>query len=158
MAARIVIRTCRREHMLHWSPVSYRIQYKNMLWTFKSLNGLAPSYLTDLLKPYQLPDSCAQLLSTSCPCMQHITPLLVTGLSRTLHQSYGMICHLLWGPAHSWKLLNTSEDSSVCMQAYLFAHANISTCFRFDIKSLFYNVMSCLVLQAAVVDGALYYY
>ena len=37
---------------LHWLPVRFRIIYKILLLTYKSLNGLAPSYLTDLLEVY----------------------------------------------------------------------------------------------------------
>ena len=37
---------------LHWLPVNFRIDFKVILFTFKSLNGLAPPYLSDLLKPY----------------------------------------------------------------------------------------------------------
>ena len=39
------------EHLkkLHWLKVNERIQYKILLLTFKCLNGLAPSYLSDLL-------------------------------------------------------------------------------------------------------------
>ena len=38
---------------LHWLPVRYRIDYKILLITFKSLNGIAPTYLTDLMDRYQ---------------------------------------------------------------------------------------------------------
>ena len=34
---------------LHWLPVHLRIHYKIILLTFKTLNGLAPSYLFDIL-------------------------------------------------------------------------------------------------------------
>mgnify|MGYP001244283639 CR=1 FL=1 len=34
---------------LHWLPVEQRIQYKILLLTFKAVNGLAPTYLSDLL-------------------------------------------------------------------------------------------------------------
>ena len=34
---------------LHWLPVRYRIEFKVLLITFKVLNGLAPSYLTQLV-------------------------------------------------------------------------------------------------------------
>ena len=59
VAARIVTRTRRHEHItpvlhsLHQLPVSYRIQYKVLLLTFKALNGQPPSYLTESLQPYQ---------------------------------------------------------------------------------------------------------
>ncbi len=39
---------------LHWLPVQYRIEYKILLFVYKSLNNLAPFYLTDLLHPYTL--------------------------------------------------------------------------------------------------------
>ena len=38
--------------MLHWLPVRYRIEYKVGLLVFKCLNSLAPSYLSNLLRPY----------------------------------------------------------------------------------------------------------
>jgi hypothetical protein len=37
---------------LHWLPVSHRILFKVGLLTYKALHGLAPVYLTELLKPY----------------------------------------------------------------------------------------------------------
>ena len=45
---------------LHWLPVRARIQYKILLLTFKSLNGLAPSYLRDLLT-IQVPQRSTRL-------------------------------------------------------------------------------------------------
>lgn len=37
---------------LHWLPINFRIDFKILLLVFKSLNDLAPSYLSDLLHPY----------------------------------------------------------------------------------------------------------
>ena len=37
---------------LHWLPVEQRINFKVLLFTYKIVNGLAPSYLNDLLVPY----------------------------------------------------------------------------------------------------------
>ncbi len=57
-AARVLTYTKRSAHItpilfnLHWLPVSSRIIYKILLLTFKSLHGLAPTYLSDLLSPY----------------------------------------------------------------------------------------------------------
>ena len=54
-AARVVTHTRKYEHItpvligLHWLPVSYRITFKILLLTYKALNNLAPSYLSDLL-------------------------------------------------------------------------------------------------------------
>ena len=54
-AARLVSNTRRFEHItpvlreLHWLPVSFRITFKILLLTFKSLHGLSPVYLHDLI-------------------------------------------------------------------------------------------------------------
>ena len=37
---------------LHWLPVEKRIIFKILLMTYKTLNGLAPSYLTTIITPY----------------------------------------------------------------------------------------------------------
>ena len=37
---------------LHWLPVEQRIIFKILLMTFKCLNGIAPSYLSDLVTRY----------------------------------------------------------------------------------------------------------
>ena len=50
--------TRRRDHIspvlssLHWLPVRFRINFKILLFVFKARHGLAPSYISDLLKPY----------------------------------------------------------------------------------------------------------
>ncbi|XP_028454707.1 uncharacterized protein LOC114569086, partial [Perca flavescens] len=57
-AARVLTRTKKRDHVspvlasLHWLPVESRIEFKILLLTYKALNGLAPSYLEELLIPY----------------------------------------------------------------------------------------------------------
>lgn len=74
-AARLLTYTRSRDHItpvlqnLHWLPITYRIQFKILLLTFKSLNSLAPPYLTDLLHHYTpsraLRSSAGNLLSLS---------------------------------------------------------------------------------------------
>ena len=39
-------------YKLHWLPVKYRINYKIILMTYLTLNGLAPKYLRALLQVY----------------------------------------------------------------------------------------------------------
>lgn len=57
-AARLVVKCGWREHItpilqhLHWLPVRQRIAYKVNVLTYRSLHGLAPPYLSDLIKPY----------------------------------------------------------------------------------------------------------
>ena len=57
-AARVLTRTRKYDHIspilatLHWLPVAFRIDFKILLFVFKSRNDLAPSYISDLLSPY----------------------------------------------------------------------------------------------------------
>ncbi|MCH1596002.1 MAG: reverse transcriptase family protein [Flavobacteriaceae bacterium] len=60
-AARIVALTKYDEHItpvlkdLHWLPVSSRIKFKLSLLVYKCLHNEAPSYLCDLISPYEPP-------------------------------------------------------------------------------------------------------
>ena len=53
-AVRIVTFTKKYEHItpsltdLHWLPVEYRIIYKTLLLVYKAINGLSPSYKSNL--------------------------------------------------------------------------------------------------------------
>ena len=54
-AAHLLTNTNRRVHItpvlnsLHWLPVLYRIDFKLVMFVFKALNSLTPSYLSELL-------------------------------------------------------------------------------------------------------------
>ena len=37
-------------YRLHWLPINYRIKFKILLFVYKALNGIAPSYISDLLE------------------------------------------------------------------------------------------------------------
>ncbi len=65
-AARILTRTRKYEHItspvlhwlpvlrsLHWLPVTFRIDFKVLLLVYKSLNGLGPKYMADMLTEYK---------------------------------------------------------------------------------------------------------
>ena len=58
-AARIVAKLKKYDHIsptlqsLHWLPVKYRIEFKTLLLTYRILNDSAPSYLKNLISPYQ---------------------------------------------------------------------------------------------------------
>ncbi len=57
-AARILTGTRIGSHItpvlesLHWLPVRFRVDFKILMLAFKTLHGLAPHYLTELLHPY----------------------------------------------------------------------------------------------------------
>ena len=70
-AARIVTRTSKCNHItpvlksLHWLPVKQRTEFKILLLVYKSLNGLAPPYISDLIYFYD-PVRC---LRSSSKCL-----------------------------------------------------------------------------------------
>ena len=74
-AARIVTFTMKYEHItpslidLHWLPVEYRIIYKILLLVYKAINGLSPSYISNLLSfcssSYSLRSCSNKLLQVS---------------------------------------------------------------------------------------------
>ena len=53
--ARLVTRTSRHDHItpvlrgLHWLPVASRIHFKVLVLAYRCVNGLAPTYLSELL-------------------------------------------------------------------------------------------------------------
>ena len=55
-AARLICNVGRFDHItpslyrLHWLPINYRIKFKILLFVYKALNGIAPSYISDLLE------------------------------------------------------------------------------------------------------------
>ena len=57
-AARLITGIRKHHHItpilmdLHWLPVNERIQFKILLLTFKSLNGLAPGYIDEMIQRY----------------------------------------------------------------------------------------------------------
>ena len=57
--ARLIMRKRKFDHItpilreLHWLPVEKRIEFKILLLAYKCLNGLAPTYLSELLDSYQ---------------------------------------------------------------------------------------------------------
>ena len=57
-AAKLIFKARKYDHVtpllesLHWLPVRERIRFKVLLITYKCVNGIGASYLTDLLSPY----------------------------------------------------------------------------------------------------------
>ena len=58
-AARLILCGRKHDHVtpllreLHWLPVEQRIIFKMLFFTFKALNNLCPSYISDLLETYK---------------------------------------------------------------------------------------------------------
>ena len=41
----------------HWLPVEFRIKFKVLIFVFKALNGMAPRYISDLIRKKSSPRS-----------------------------------------------------------------------------------------------------
>jgi len=95
--ARTVLRLKFHDHIspalrtLHWLPIRQRIRFKICTLTYKSLHNSAPTYLSDLLQPYNpsrnLRSSSASLLSVpfvnsaiGCRSFSHSAPTLWNSL------------------------------------------------------------------------------
>ena len=65
-AARLISCTHKYDHItpvlieLHWLPIEYRLKFKILLHVFKLINGLSPTYLTDLITHHPVPSRSLQ--------------------------------------------------------------------------------------------------
>ncbi len=121
-AARVLTRTKRSEHItpvlksLHWLPVSYRIDFKVLLLVYKSLNGLGPEYMNDMLVEYK--PSRALRSTDSGQIVEH--------RAQTRHGEAAFSCYA----AHTWNKLPAELKSAPTvstfksrLKTFLFSHA-----------------------------------
>ncbi len=122
-AARVISGTKKYEHIspvlqsLHWLPIEQRIIYKTLLLTFKSLNGLAPSYLCDLLKPYS---PCRSLRSSNQNLLQEPSYRLKTYGARSFECAAPRLWNNLPANIRSVSCLTTFKR---CLKTVLFKEA-----------------------------------
>ena len=98
---------------LHWLPVSQRIIFKILLLTFKALNGLAPTYITELLDRYVPPR----------PLRSSSRGLLKVPRSNTKYgnRSFSVSAPTLWNSLPDHLRLTTDLCSFKCdLKTYLF--------------------------------------
>ena len=123
-AARLVVRqridpnisirsTLKRQH---WLPVAERIEFKIATMIFKALHGLAPDYLTELLRQYIPPR----------PLRSSLNPLLLIPRSRNKYgqRAFSVIGPTLWNSLPC--KLRATESFAVfrkLLKTYLFIKA-----------------------------------
>ena len=115
-AARVVTGARRRDPMtrhlkdLHWLPISYRIDFKIAVLTWRCLNGCAPSYLSSLLHRRNL--GGRTLRSSSAPsALYDLSP-------PSIHiKSYGKRAFSNYAPT-LWNSLPVSIRSSPTLQRF----------------------------------------
>ena len=104
-AARLVRRLHKFDHVtpvlmsLHWLPIEQRVKFKILVLTFKAVRGLAPKYISDLIKPYVptrslrssskhlLEEPCYKLETYGARSFRCAAPRLWNGLSQTLRDA-----------------------------------------------------------------------
>ena len=100
-AARLIMRLRKYHHItpalqsLHWLPIKQRIEYKILLFVYKALHGLAPSYIQDLVQVYEP----ARSLRSGC---QRKLRVPITHLSSFGDRSFAYAAPTLWNhlPSH----------------------------------------------------------
>ncbi len=120
-AARLLLNIKKREHItpslisLHWLPVQYRIDFKLILLVYKSLHGLAPTYLSELLIEHQ---SGRTLRSTN----QNLLKIPRTKLSQKGDRAFAAVAPKFWNslPLHV-KNVDSVHVFKVQLKTYLFA-------------------------------------
>jgi hypothetical protein len=118
-AARLITRTKKTNHItpvlirLHWLPVEYRSHYKPTHYVYKALHGLAPVYLTELVKPYVPSRS---LRSQSVSLLQVPTTRTKTYGNRRFDKTVATLCNSI--PLQLKNVDSLSAFKS-CLKTYL---------------------------------------
>ena len=121
-AAKLILRKKKFDHVtpllqeLHWLPVKKRIVFKILLLTYKALNGMAPGYLKDLLKPK------ADQRLRSAANGELVVPRVRTKLGQ---RRFGVAAPRLW---NQLPLYMRNAQSVEIFKKYLKTHL-----FRFDV-------------------------
>ena len=85
-AARVLTNTRKMDHItpvlksLHWLPVGKRIDFKILLLVYKSLNGLGPKYISELLVGCEASRPLRSCVSCTNGAVQINSPCLVSPL------------------------------------------------------------------------------
>ena len=79
---------------LHWLAVKFRIDFKILLLTYKTINGLAPFYLQELINPKE---ACKYRLRSDCDGLVLNPVKLKTLTTLLLLLNYGIHCPMRLG-------------------------------------------------------------
>jgi hypothetical protein len=119
-AARVVTGGRRRDptsrHLkdLHWLPISYRIDFKIAVLTWRCLNGCAPSYLSSLLHRRNLGGRTLRSSSTSSSTSASLSDLALPSIHV---KSYGRRAFSNYDPT-LWNSLPGSIRSSPSLKRF----------------------------------------
>ncbi len=114
-AARILTRTRKSEHItpvlrsLHWLPVTFRIDFKVLLLVYKSLNGIGPKYMADILTEYK-PNRPLRSLGSS----QLEIPRVHTKQGESAFSHYTIQIKLGWALFVTYTIIQSIMRSEMC--------------------------------------------
>ena len=119
-AARTILKRPIREHAtpmlkeLHWLPIHARIEYKVAILIFKCLNGLAPSYLSNMISIYS---PSRALRSANSLLLTHSS----SNYKRLGDRAFSVYAPCLWNrlPLHLRKI-NNLNSFKTNLKTYLF--------------------------------------
>ena len=129
-AARLITRTSKHDHItpvlkeLYWLPVESRIAFKMLVMTYKCINGLAPSYLAELVQPRKRDGRLRQ----------NYAPTLHQGITKKCigDSAFGAAAPRLWNELPvNIRASGTLAVFRKCLKTYLFIrHLINSNCFE----------------------------
>ncbi len=144
-AARILTRTRKSEHItpvlrsLQWLPVTFRIDFKVLLLVYKSLNGLGPRYIADMLTEYK-PNRPLRSLGSS----QLEIPRVHTKQGESAFSYFA---------ARSWnqfpeeiRCAKTLATFKSRLKTHLFSCAFVFVCFLFLVFIIIFSLFLCKAL------------
>ncbi len=122
-AARLLTRINRFEHItlvlasLHWLLVCFRIDFKVILITYKTLNGLTPQYISDLLSRY---DSARTLRSSG----RNLLSVANSRLKTKGDRAFEIRALRLWNtlPVEIWEAMSVTSFKSI-LKTYFYRTA-----------------------------------
>ncbi len=133
--------SCVHRDTLKWLPVRFRIEYKLLVFVFKSLNGLAPTYLDALVKRHT---SARSLRSSD----QQLLTIPRARLKLKGDRAFSVAAPKLWNllPV-SIRSAQTISSFKLLLKTYLLTQAfNLSECWVLCSLRLFVCVVLCLCL------------
>ena len=144
-AGRLICNVRRFDHItpslfsLHWLPVTYRIQFKILLFIFKAIHGLAPEYISELL---ELKTSSRYNLRSSND--KHLLEHPKIKSKVTLgDRSFTVAAPKLWNnlPSALWNASNIDSFKRL-LKTYLFKEAYYISRLFLNMHSLLYHFIS----------------
>ena len=98
-AAKLIYRAMKRDHAspylkeLHWLPVQERITYKIMVYVYKCIHGLAPAYLSSLMRLYTPGRSGLRSASDTSRLFEHNT---IHNLQTASNRTFSIVAPRTW--------------------------------------------------------------